>query len=103
MSSPTGVRHRGTKDKKGPPTPNSDAVVEQLDNAVTKVKREFKADHGNEWDYKVAIAVITLLAFVTRFWGIHHPDQVVFDEVHFGKVRRDRGGHRPATPWRARG
>jgi hypothetical protein len=47
-----------------------------------------KATHGSvrQWDYKLALAVITLLAFITRFWGIGHPDQVVFDEVHFGKV-----------------
>ncbi|KAH0566214.1 hypothetical protein GP486_000389 [Trichoglossum hirsutum] len=46
-----------------------------------------KTAHGNvgQWDYKLALAVVTLLAFVTRFWGIGHPDQVVFDEVHFGK------------------
>jgi dolichyl-phosphate-mannose-protein mannosyltransferase len=40
----------------------------------------------SEWDYKLAIGVITILAFVTRFWGISHPNEVVFDEVHFGKV-----------------
>jgi dolichyl-phosphate-mannose-protein mannosyltransferase len=39
-----------------------------------------------EWDYRIALALITLLAFVTRFWGISHPNEVVFDEVHFGKV-----------------
>ena len=39
-----------------------------------------------EWDYKLALAVITAVAFVTRFWGIGHPNEVVFDEVHFGKV-----------------
>lgn len=27
---------------------------------------------------------MTALAFATRFWGISHPDSVVFDEVHFG-------------------
>jgi dolichyl-phosphate-mannose-protein mannosyltransferase len=41
---------------------------------------------GAEWDYRIAITVITVLAFVTRFWGISHPNEVVFDEVHFGKV-----------------
>lgn len=43
---------------------------------------------GPEWDYRLAITIITLIAFVTRFWGISHPNEVVFDEVHFGKVRR---------------
>jgi dolichyl-phosphate-mannose-protein mannosyltransferase len=42
---------------------------------------------GVEWDYRIALVVLTVLAFVTRFWGISHPDEVVFDEVHFGKVR----------------
>lgn len=45
-----------------------------------------------EWDYRVALAVITLAAFVTRFWGISHPNEVVFDEVHFGKVRLVESG-----------
>lgn len=40
---------------------------------------------GPEWDYRLAITIITLIAFVTRFWGISHPNEVVFDEVHFGK------------------
>lgn len=42
---------------------------------------------GVEWDYRIALAIITGLGFITRFWGISHPNQVVFDEVHFGKVR----------------
>ncbi|KAF4997591.1 hypothetical protein F66182_16333, partial [Fusarium sp. NRRL 66182] len=28
---------------------------------------------------------MTVLAFATRFWMINYPDEVVFDEVHFGK------------------
>jgi dolichyl-phosphate-mannose-protein mannosyltransferase len=42
---------------------------------------------GVEWDYRIALSIITLLAFITRFWGISHPNEVVFDEVHFGKVQ----------------
>ena len=41
---------------------------------------------GSEWDYKLALGIITVLAIITRFWGISHPNEVVFDEVHFGKV-----------------
>jgi len=41
----------------------------------------------SEWEYKITLAVITALGFLTRFWGIGHPNEVVFDEVHFGKVR----------------
>ncbi|RKP11169.1 glycosyltransferase family 39 protein [Thamnocephalis sphaerospora] len=38
----------------------------------------------NSRDY-TALAVVTLLAFVTRFYKLSTPDEVVFDEVHFGK------------------
>ncbi|KAJ7066632.1 glycosyltransferase family 39 protein [Mycena amicta] len=33
----------------------------------------------------VVVAALTTLAFALRFYKINHPDQVVFDEVHFGK------------------
>ncbi|KAF2705316.1 glycosyltransferase family 39 protein [Pleomassaria siparia CBS 279.74] len=93
MSSPTGVRQR--KDKKRPTTPNPDSVAatasekvsEKLSEIVGRVpKRDFRSQHnGSEWDYKLAITIFTILAFITRFWGISHPNEVVFDEVHFGK------------------
>ncbi|ODV91618.1 glycosyltransferase family 39 protein [Tortispora caseinolytica NRRL Y-17796] len=35
--------------------------------------------------YKVACLLVTVLAFWLRFRHISHPDEVVFDEVHFGK------------------
>jgi hypothetical protein len=54
-------------------------------DALIKANLEVKSPDV-EWDYRIAITVITLLAFVTRFWGISHPNEVVFDEVHFGKV-----------------
>jgi dolichyl-phosphate-mannose-protein mannosyltransferase len=50
------------------------------------VKANLNKKGGVEWDYRIAITVITFLAFLTRFWGISHPNEVVFDEVHFGKV-----------------
>ncbi|KAJ3336198.1 hypothetical protein HDU93_003464 [Gonapodya sp. JEL0774] len=37
----------------------------------------------NKWN--AAMGVFTVLAFITRFWQISEPAQVVFDEVHFGK------------------
>ena len=40
----------------------------------------------SEWDYRLAITVLTVLAFITRFYKISFPNEVVFDEVHFGKV-----------------
>lgn len=53
-----------------------------LDNIQAQAKTAVKS----EWDYKLALAVITILAIITRFWHITYPDEVVFDEVHFGKV-----------------
>lgn len=40
----------------------------------------------SEWDYRLAMTVLTVLAFITRFYKISYPNEVVFDEVHFGKV-----------------
>lgn len=45
-----------------------------------------KLGPGNEREYKATFVLMTILAFITRFWGISHPNEVVFDEVHFGKV-----------------
>jgi dolichyl-phosphate-mannose-protein mannosyltransferase len=90
MSSPAGVRQRAAKDsKKHSTTPNpAEIVSEKAANFLEKAKPYKPRQKQPEWDYKIAIAVMTVLAFITRFWGISHPDQVVFDEVHFGKVRQ---------------
>jgi hypothetical protein len=50
------------------------------------VKANLQGKSPVEWDYRIAFTIITLAAFITRFWGISHPNEVVFDEVHFGKV-----------------
>lgn len=78
------VRQR--KDKKRPTTPNPDTKSDHDSDVLNKAMKEAKGTVLSEWDYKLALAVITVLAFVTRFYGIGYPDQVVFDEVHFGKV-----------------
>lgn len=90
MSSPQGkTRERASSRKRNPAAPLkelSDADTsagEVLDNIKTQTKQAVT----REWDYKLVAVVITVLAFITRFWRITHPDQVVFDEVHFGKVR----------------
>ncbi|KDR80748.1 hypothetical protein GALMADRAFT_222348 [Galerina marginata CBS 339.88] len=33
----------------------------------------------------IVVTILTALSFALRFYKINHPDQVVFDEVHFGK------------------
>jgi len=83
MSSNAAVRQRGGKRSANDAetTPSVD-----VDEAISQFKGVAKETVQREWDYKLALAVITVLAFITRFWGISHPNQVVFDEVHFGKV-----------------
>jgi len=38
-----------------------------------------------ESSWNIALIVVTVLSFITRYYKINEPDQVVFDEVHFGK------------------
>jgi dolichyl-phosphate-mannose-protein mannosyltransferase len=85
-ATPSGsVRHRnvpGSSKKKDVSSAQASAEAE-----LDKLSREAQAPPaGSERDYRSAFFFITLMAFVTRFWGINHPKEVVFDEVHFGKV-----------------
>ncbi|KAG0647845.1 Dolichyl-phosphate-mannose-mannosyltransferase 4 [Hyphodiscus hymeniophilus] len=87
MSSPAGsVRKR--KDAHTPvkakDTPVTTTAAPQDPDLDALVKANIRQT-GVEWDYRIAFSIITLLAFITRFWGISHPNEVVFDEVHFGK------------------
>ena len=89
MSSPQPRQRTGQKVKKSPQSP-----AQSEDGDVNGILKDSRKDSTitevvtSEWDYKLALAVITLSAFITRFWGIGHPNEVVFDEVHFGKVCR---------------
>lgn len=82
-SSKEGLRHRnvaGSSKKTGAASTTADEV--ELDKLV----QANTASLNSDLNYKIALVVITILGFVTRFWGISHPNEVVFDEVHFGKV-----------------
>lgn len=85
MSSTPSMRQRGGKSEKRGTTPQPEE--KQMNGKVQDIKQGAKEVVTSEWDYKLTLVILTALAFVTRFWGISHPDQVVFDEVHFGKVR----------------
>lgn len=76
------MRQRGGIKEKKQMNGKTDEAQEYLDTVIESSKQAVTS----EWDYKLALLVITLLSFVTRFWGISHPNEVVFDEVHFGKV-----------------
>jgi len=87
MSQTGSVRKRKDKDPVVAVKPKDaprDADLQQLD-AIIKADTA-KIQSGTEWDFRIALSIITFLAFLTRFWGISHPNEVVFDEVHFGKV-----------------
>ena len=78
MSSPSSsLRKRGGKKEAYTAVPSDDAP---LLPAVTAARKQ------SEWDYWLAMIVLTVLAFATRFYRIDYPNEVVFDEVHFGKV-----------------
>lgn len=82
MSSPTSsLRQRGVKEKT-----KANGKVDQVEKDIKDAFTSAQQSAPKEWDYMVAISIITLLAFATRFSGISHPNEVVFDEVHFGKV-----------------
>lgn len=68
------------------------SVEEELDKLAKAAAAQKKG--GIEWDHTIALTAMTILGFITRFWGISHPNEVVFDEVHFGKVQsQSDAGH----------
>ncbi|KAG5935876.1 hypothetical protein E4U53_000341 [Claviceps sorghi] len=76
-----GLRQRNPGSKKAEP---SDAAIEVELDKLAKAAAQ-KGRTTCELDHWFAFSLTTLLAFITRFWGISHPNEVVFDEVHFGK------------------
>lgn len=77
MSSPSASRKRAVGKKDASPAPSE---------AVHAPSGKLAAKPPSEWDYQLAFVIVTLLAFATRFYKINYPNEVVFDEVHFGKV-----------------
>lgn len=54
---------------------------------ATRPHRIMKVDSArSERHHKIALAVITASAFLTRFCGLSHPSEVVFDEAHTIRV-----------------
>ncbi|KAL8671046.1 MAG: hypothetical protein Q9168_004439 [Polycauliona sp. 1 TL-2023] len=73
----------GQPSKKSGVSPSTS--VDTVKDEFQAVQQSAKSAVASEWDYKLALFIITTIAFITRFWGINHPNEVVFDEVHFGK------------------
>jgi dolichyl-phosphate-mannose-protein mannosyltransferase len=53
--------------------------------SVVRTPNVLLAPKTEESSWNIAFIVVVLLSFITRFYKIGEPDQVVFDEVHFGK------------------
>lgn len=85
--STTGIRQRGPKKKTlGAGSLGHESTV---DDELAKYSRNISVGCIKEQpqtSYKIALVILTALAFATRFYKINHPNEVVFDEVHFGKV-----------------
>jgi len=89
MSQTGSLRKRKDKDAsvvKAPKDTVSTGLAPIQDAELDALVKENTSSNKVEWDYRIALSLITLAAFITRFWGISHPNEVVFDEVHFGKV-----------------
>lgn len=72
------LRKRGAKQ-----SPESEPAT---DASFSSGQGKMVEKRQSEWDYRIALIIVTALAFITRFYKISHPAEVVFDEVHFGKV-----------------
>lgn len=58
----------------------------QLAVTLKKASQARKAkSETSEVYWRLALAAVVILAFATRFYRLDYPDEVVFDEVHFGK------------------
>lgn len=82
MSSP----NSSLRQRAGKAQAKANGKVDQAEAYLDQAVKATTASVKSNWDYKVALGVISVLAFLTRFSGISHPNEVVFDEVHFGKV-----------------
>ncbi|EPQ56332.1 glycosyltransferase family 39 protein [Gloeophyllum trabeum ATCC 11539] len=89
MASQQLLRERGRKGKGVALSEADTTLVEEEDDHTvsgasrrqSSLERKLNSDKASA----AIVGVLTALAFITRFYKINNPDQVVFDEVHFGK------------------
>ncbi|KAH9987123.1 glycosyltransferase family 39 protein [Russula compacta] len=78
------IRHRNNRRASAPrdPTPPYDDDPPPQDpDSRTQLEILLESQEAS----MIVVGVLTVLAFALRLYKINHPDQVVFDEVHFGK------------------
>ncbi|KAJ8095317.1 Dolichyl-phosphate-mannose--protein mannosyltransferase 4 [Marasmius tenuissimus] len=89
MSSPSKLRYRpgASSSRLDPDEDERFQEEEHADNVYQNPNRRHEIEKLLETDRAsfVVVAVLTAVAFALRFYKINQPDQVVFDEVHFGK------------------
>ncbi|TCD71835.1 hypothetical protein EIP91_003178 [Steccherinum ochraceum] len=88
MASFPDARLRNRSNKSGPSTIQRQPEDDLHDDHIVADSRHTSSlDRLLESDQisVVIMVALTALAFALRFYKINHPDQVVFDEVHFGK------------------
>ncbi|KAI0084456.1 glycosyltransferase family 39 protein [Irpex rosettiformis] len=92
MSGPQdiGIRNRGKSGPSSRYASSSGSPTDDLDDdhiAATHPRDRSSIEKLLETEEAsvAVVATLTLMAFALRFYKINHPDQVVFDEVHFGK------------------
>ncbi|KAF3928176.1 hypothetical protein AA313_de0205663 [Arthrobotrys entomopaga] len=84
MADQGSVRQRKKQRGITPTSPSSDDDV--FSKAINRnQKTTSPAKSKSNLAHSISLSVITALAFVTRFYKLSHPNEVVFDEVHFGK------------------
>ncbi|KAF9977574.1 Protein O-mannosyl-transferase 1 [Actinomortierella ambigua] len=83
ISTDSALRRRPPSGKNQPQREQGYASVEADDKRKKLISRVFS--HEEEKISYLVLGGLSLLAMWTRFYKISHPDEVVFDEVHFGK------------------
>jgi hypothetical protein len=96
MATPSGsVRQRAPKKKTS--SINIDADSDHEEQIIETIQRDVKTAVKSEWDYKLALVVLTIAAFVTRFWGISHPNQVVVSRASDQAFHSQNATYHPLT------
>ncbi|CUS08629.1 unnamed protein product [Tuber aestivum] len=88
--SPPGVRQRASKKKGaaqavlniGSGSNSEDELLSKRQKASAPAPGAFGHAQG---PFRIWLFLLTVAAIFTRFYKISHPNEVVFDEVHFGK------------------
>jgi dolichyl-phosphate-mannose-protein mannosyltransferase len=71
--------------KKNSQTNEESNIVSPSESENMERRSDRTVDRIPSGTLKLWIVILTVLGIGTRFYSIHYPDEVVFDEVHFGK------------------